>query len=111
MTSFGSAIDDILAGNYEIDRRMMLNGRIFRKGQQIYENTALNDIVINRCGNLRVIDFDIYVNDQYLSSYSADGVIVSTADRLDSVQPFSRWTDYTAECGTYDADTYMSSYA
>lgn len=79
MTSFGSAIDDILAGNYEIDRRMMLNGRIFRKGQQIYENTALNDIVINRCGNLRVIDFDIYVNDQYLSSYSADGVIVSTA--------------------------------
>jgi NAD+ kinase len=34
---------------------------------------------VNRCGNLIIVDFDIYVNDKYLSSYSADGVIVATA--------------------------------
>ena len=40
---------------------------------------ALNDVVINRNGALRIIDFDIYVNGEYLNTYSADGVIVSTA--------------------------------
>ena len=38
-----------------------------------------NDVVINRNGALRIIDFDIYVNGEYLNTYSADGVIVSTA--------------------------------
>lgn len=79
MDSFESAIDNILIGNYEIDRRMMLKGEIYRDDRLIYENTALNDIVINRYGNLRVIDFDVSVNNKYLCSYSADGVIVSTA--------------------------------
>ena len=40
---------------------------------------ALNDVIINRNGALRIIDFDIYVNGEYLNTYSADGVIVSTA--------------------------------
>lgn len=57
----------------------MLKGNVYRNGELIYENTALNDITINRNGILRVIDFDVFVNDEYLNSYSADGVIVSTA--------------------------------
>ena len=69
----------LLDGEYEIDSRMMLTGTVYRDGKMIYENTALNDIVINRCGTLRVIDFDIYVNNEYLNSYSADGVIIATA--------------------------------
>jgi NAD+ kinase len=67
------------ADNHIIDKRMMLQGEVYRNDELIYENTALNDIVINRCGTLRVIDFDVYVNDEYLNSYTADGVIVSTA--------------------------------
>ena len=57
----------------------MIEGRIYRKGKLIYKNTALNDIVINRCGALRIIDIDLGVNGEYISSYSADGMIVSTA--------------------------------
>lgn len=72
------SVANLLRDNYVIDERMMLEGRVYRGGELIYENTALNDIVINRSGSLRVIDFDIYVNGEYLSSYSADGVIVST---------------------------------
>jgi NAD+ kinase len=79
MDTVYEAIDRILSGEYEIDSRMMLEGKVYRNNEQIYKNTALNDIVINRCGALRVIDFDISVNGEYLSSYSADGVIVSTA--------------------------------
>ncbi len=72
------AIDCVLDGDYEIDERMMLEGRAYRGGQLIYSNVALNDVVINRSGALRVIDFDIYVNDEYLTSYTADGLIIST---------------------------------
>ncbi|MBR1691389.1 MAG: NAD(+)/NADH kinase [Lachnospiraceae bacterium] len=44
-------------------------------GQKEY---ALNDIVLTRPGTLRILNFDIYVNGQFLNHYSADGVIVST---------------------------------
>lgn len=72
------AIDCVLAGDYEIDERMMLSGNAYRDDSLIYSNVALNDIVINRSGALRVIDFDIYVNDEYLTSYTADGLIISS---------------------------------
>ncbi len=78
-SSVYSALDSIIDDKYEIDSRMMLTGKIYRDGKLIYENLALNDIVVTRSGALRVIDFDIYVNDEYLNSYSADGMIVATA--------------------------------
>ncbi|HAZ90519.1 MAG TPA: NAD(+) kinase [Eubacterium sp.] len=73
------SIISLIKDEYEIDSRMMLYGQVYRDGEMIYDNIALNDIVINRHGTLRVIDFDIYVNGEYLNSYSADGMIVSTA--------------------------------
>lgn len=74
-----TALSSIIKKDYEIDSRMMLHGTVYRNGEMIYDNTALNDIVINRCGTLKVIDFDIYVNGEYLNAYSADGVIIATA--------------------------------
>lgn len=73
------ALASVIKGVYEYDERMMLKGEVYRNGELIYENTALNDITINRNGILRVIDFDVFVNQEYLNSYSADGVIVATA--------------------------------
>lgn len=79
MNTARETLANVVNDSYEIDLRMMLDGSIYRNGEVIYKNIALNDIVVNRCGILRVIDFDVSVNDEYLSSYSADGVIVATA--------------------------------
>lgn len=79
MNNVFDALEHVIEGNYTVDRRMMLDGRVYRGDKLIYTSTALNDVVISRCGTLRVIDFDVYVNGTYLNSYSADGVIVSTA--------------------------------
>lgn len=68
------AIQQILKGSYSIEDRMMLEGS-FYAGQK---NIALNDIVVSRKGDLRVIHFDLYVNGSFLNSYEADGMIVST---------------------------------
>ena len=68
------SLDQILSGHYMLEDRMMLDG-IFDDGG---ENVALNDIVLSRKGNLRIIHFNVYVNGTLLNSYEADGIVIST---------------------------------
>ncbi len=73
-----SALDSLMENRYDIEPRMMLSGIPVIAGTSSNPQTALNDIVINRKGALHVINFNIYVNGRLLSTYSADGMIVST---------------------------------
>ena len=68
----------LLTDDYELEERMMLEGKIYRGEELIGKDIALNDIVIGREGHLRVIRFKNYVNDSYMNSYNADGIIIST---------------------------------
>jgi len=77
-TNIPGALKQLLEGNYKIEKRMLLVGtRICKKGK-LEEIHALNDIVIARGSSLHIISFSIFVNGQYLNTYSADGVIIST---------------------------------
>lgn len=72
------ALDSLLLDNYTIEPRMVLEGTVWRDGVRTEKNIALNDIVVNRAGALRIIDYEIFVNGEPLNRYSADGMIVST---------------------------------
>lgn len=72
------AMDSLMADVYTLEPRMMLEGSVYRKEEGNVHDLALNDIVVNRAGALRVIDYEIYVNGEFLNRYSADGIIVST---------------------------------
>ena len=72
------SLDRLIAGDYEQEDRMMLNGKVILQSGTIKEGWALNDIVIARSGPLQIIKFNIYVNGQFLNDYSGDGVIVTT---------------------------------
>lgn len=72
------ALDRLMSDRFTIERRMMLSGVILRNGQEIARDVALNDIVISREGPLRVVRFHNYVNDTFLNTYKADGIIIST---------------------------------
>ncbi len=72
-----SALDKLLKDDYIREERMMLEGRV-KRTDKTEENFALNDIVISRSGPLQILTFHIYVNGQFLNSYSADGMIVAT---------------------------------
>jgi NAD+ kinase len=72
------ALDKLLKDDFEIEERMMLTGTAYRGEQVIGQDIALNDIVIGREGHLRVVSFKNYVNNEYLNSYNADGIIIST---------------------------------
>ena len=67
------ALEKILNGEYEIEDRMMLRGEI--EGKKDY---SLNDIIVTRYQDIATIGYKIDVNDQFLCSYYADGLIVST---------------------------------
>ncbi len=72
------ALERLIRGEYVQERRMMLDGRVCFSDGGVQEDWALNDIVIARSGSLQIIRFDIYVNGQFLNSYNADGMIVTT---------------------------------
>lgn len=72
------ALDNLILDHYTIEPRMLLEGTVYRQGQKPVKNLALNDIVVNRAGALRIIDYEISVNGELLNRYSADGMIVST---------------------------------
>ncbi len=76
--SLYTALDKLLTDNYELEERMMLVGTVYRKNEVIGEDVALNDIVIGREGHLRIIRFKNFVNNEYLNSYNADAIIIST---------------------------------
>lgn len=75
-------LDRLLKDSCEREERMVLEGRICRENADAQETEgqdfALNDIVISRCGSLQILTLRIFVNGQFLNSYSADGMIVAT---------------------------------
>lgn len=76
--SVEDTMEMLIQDDFTIESRIMLCGCIYRDGQKIQENIALNDIVFGRSGTLRVVDFKVYVNQQFLKYYSADGIIITT---------------------------------
>lgn len=72
------SLDKLMRDEYQIEERMMLEGTVKRNGKEISTMVALNDVVFSRSGALRVIDFKIYLNGEFLNCYSADGIIIAT---------------------------------
>ncbi len=73
-----ASLSSILQSNYVIEERMMLKSRLYRDNELVSENRVLNDVVINKAAVARIITLQTYINDQYLASFKADGIIVST---------------------------------
>lgn len=73
-----AALESIVAGNYRLDTRVMLAAEILRDGKQVAQSRVLNDVVINKSALARIIEIEAYFNQQFVSSFRADGLIVST---------------------------------
>ena len=74
LKDFRSALDMLFAGEPEVEERMMLSGT-FRNNRV---DMAMNDIVLTREGKVRIVSFNLYVNNALLNTYHADGIIIST---------------------------------
>lgn len=73
-----SALELILSDNYRLDRRVMLAVELQREGAAPQSSRVLNDVVINKSALARIIEIEAYLNSQFVGSFRADGLIVST---------------------------------
>ena len=72
------ALEAITAGEYEIDRRVMLDAEQWRGSEKLAAGRVLNDVVINKSALARIIDIEVRLNELFVNTFRADGLIVST---------------------------------
>ena len=73
-----SMLSSLAAGKYTIESRMMLDVVVRREGKIVYSDLALNDAAVTKGAVARVVDLEVYGDKVLISSFSADGVIIST---------------------------------
>lgn len=72
------AVEMMLQGRLEVESRLMLETKVIRQGQNMGCFLVLNDVVINKGALARILDLDVRINDQFLTTFRADGLIIST---------------------------------
>lgn len=73
-----SVLAKTLEGDYEVEKRMTLEVQVNTKNGKLRKFRVLNDAVIAKGARSRIIDLETYIGDDYLCTYRADGLIIST---------------------------------
>ena len=73
---------DLQSWDFVVESRMMLDVTIFRNGNAVYSNIALNDAVVSKGSVARVVRLDIFTEEGRLTKVTGDGVVISTPTRL-----------------------------
>ncbi|MFJ1301102.1 NAD kinase [Bordetella genomosp. 5] len=73
-----SALARVLDGDYQIEDRTLLQGSVWRGEQEMFSASALNDVVLNRAGRGGMIEMRVELDDAYMYTQRADGLIIAT---------------------------------
>jgi NAD+ kinase len=73
-----TAVEEMLSGRCVLEERLMLKTTLRRGGEVIDQVSVLNDVVINKGALARIIDLEVSVDQSYVTTYKADGLIIST---------------------------------
>jgi NAD+ kinase len=73
-----STLEGVLRGTYEVTRRILLSAAVHRAGERVADYVALNDAVIHKSDLARIIELETYIDGQYVTTFRADGLIIST---------------------------------
>lgn len=72
------AFERLLAGQYQLEERVLVDVSILRQENQLAHYLALNDAVINKGALARMIELEVWVNSELVTITRADGLIIST---------------------------------
>lgn len=72
-------LEKVLAGQHRLERRLMLRVHIYRNSEEIGDLLAINEVVIGRGAQARVVRLDLFVDGDHANSYVADALIAATA--------------------------------
>jgi len=68
----------VLDGDFKSEERLLLTAEVVRDEKTVHTSSAFNDVVVNKGPMARLIEFETYVNDNFVNSVRADGVIIAT---------------------------------
>ncbi len=71
-------VEFLIDGKFEVETRVMLKAQVMRKHREIVNFSVLNDVVINKSTLARIIDLDVSIDDESLTTFRADGLIIAT---------------------------------
>jgi NAD+ kinase len=71
-------LHQVLEGEYWLERRLMLEAKIWRESVQLTTMAALNDVVVSRGRQVRVVRFHLHVDGDRVTTYTADGLVIAT---------------------------------
>src|SRR3990172_8711333 len=71
-------LERIFHYDFAYDERMMLVAHVHRMGERVANYTVLNDVVVNKGALAKIIDIETTIDEMFLSSFKADGLIIST---------------------------------
>lgn len=72
------SVDHILAGNYALESRLLLDAKLVKGNGDVVTATAFNDVVLQRRETGRMVDIVASINGKYVNTHSGDGLIVAT---------------------------------
>lgn len=73
-----SAVETMVSGGLQVESRMMLETKVLRGENEVIRFQVLNDVVINKSTLARIIDLDVAIDDVFVTTFRADGLIIST---------------------------------
>jgi NAD+ kinase len=71
-------LEQVVQGEFVVSSRLMLEAVIRRNSKEVGRYKVLNDVVINKGALARMIDMEAWVDDAYLTTFKADGLIISS---------------------------------
>ncbi|MEO7151386.1 MAG: NAD kinase [Burkholderiaceae bacterium] len=78
LDDYAATLTPMLAGEFEIEHRSMLEGTVWRDGVNIFEGYAMNDVVVSRGVASSMVELKIDIGDEFVANLRADGLIVSS---------------------------------
>lgn len=76
---FPAVLKPILGGEYEEDKRWMMQAKVVRDGRCVFNATAMNDVVVNRGATAGMVELRVEVDGRFLANQRADGLIIATS--------------------------------
>jgi NAD+ kinase len=76
---YPAVLGPMLRGEYEEDRRWMMQAKVVRDGRCVFNATAMNDVVVNRGATAGMVELRVEVDGRFLANQRADGLIIATS--------------------------------